>query len=507
MATATKPAKSAKRKVVTSVESSVSRRRRVGAASPGQQADDFRRDGPSYQGALLGGFSAERDLSPEDRRRMVRLSRLNHKRSGVYGQVLDTLVDFTVADGAVVACTDPRAQAFWDRVTMDPANAWDRTYRQRVTMRLVDGEYVLTATVPFRGLDANAQPILSGTVLFGRMEPDSITAIETSEINVDRLLSLAFQPAGALKPFTLPMARPNVKLRDNGDGTGTAAFFWRCNTLGVRGVPYLSRSLDKATMLDAVVDELARKAEYTSRFWLHATYDSTGDKREDAKVRRELLAWLRSWTPGEAAATTGNVKVTAIAPELGVVDAKAFVDLVLEYVLGSHGIPRMWYAAGGDTNRATAVEQGTPIHRRLDALQSDLRSEIEDVIRFVLWVGKASGVLPPDVPETFSVTMADVATRDSIRDVNELQGLVMALDSLVASEIISPVERQAIGRRALQGKSYGDLLKPETAPTITPPGLSAPPPGSMPGFGTGDTGMGAAPESGRGPAAVLPPGA
>lgn len=507
-ASATKYAAKTSRAPKTSA--STTARGRARGATPSQQADDFRRDGPSYQGALMGGWSAERDVSPEDRRKLVRLSRLNYKRSGVYGQVIDTLVDFAVGDGVVVSCKDSRAQAFWDRFGNDPANLWDRSYRQRITTRLVDGEYVLTLTVPFRGPDGRGGSILSGSVLAGRLEPDTIVEITRSQVNIDRIVSLKFQPEGQADAFTIPIARPGVALRDNGDGTGTACLFWACNKLGGRGTPYLSRSLDKATMLDAVVDEMARKAEYTSRFWTQADFTSTGDKREDAKVRRELLAWLRSWVPGEAAVTTGGVKVNVHAPNLGLPDAKAFVELVLEYILGSHGIPRMWYAAGGDTNRATAVEQGTPIHRRLDALQADLRCELEDVVRFVLWVGQAAGILGPDVSPDFTITMADVATRDSIRDVNELNGLVLALDSLVASEIISPLERQAIGRRALQGKSFGDLVTPEGAPAITPPGLEAPPPGAVPGFpgapGTGDTGMGPAPEGGRSPVSGLPPG-
>lgn len=496
-------------RVTASASTSTSRRAR--ASSPAQQAEEFRRDGGGYQGQLLGSFSVERDLTATERAKLLRLSRLNYKRSGIYGQVIDTLVNFAVGDGAVVSCKSPAAQTFWDRFASRPENSWDRTYPQRVTTLLVDGEYVLTLTVPMRGMGEDGKAILSGNVLVGRLEPESIEETETSQINVDRLLGFTFRPDGAKAPIRLPIAAPNVTLRDNGDGTATAAQLWRVNTLGRRGVPYLSRSLDKATMLDAVVDELARKAEYSSRFWLWATYESTGDGRENKALERKLLTWLRSWTPGEAAVTTSNVKVQAVAPNLAIPDVRAFVEMLLEYILGSHGIPRMWYSAGGDTNRATAVEQGTPIHRALDRLQSLLRADLEDLVRFVLWVGKASAILPSETSDECSVTMADVATRDSIRDVNELTGLVVALDNLFASRIISDAERQAIGRRALQGKSFGDLIRPEGAPPLQKPGLSAPPPGSMPGFPpanpTGDTGMGAAPEAGRGPTAVLPPGA
>lgn len=457
----------------------------IGASAAGD-ADAFRRDAPGFEGGVLSSIPCDREPSTAERRRMVRLSRLNYKRSGVYGQVVDTLANFVVGDGVVTSFDSPAVGKFVSAVLDDPRNGWHRSYRERIIDLLVDGEFTLSATVPVRGLDGTMKPIPTAAVLFGRMDLEELETIQTARYNRDRILSLGFREEdnAAREVEELPIAVPGVRMKhDVAENVLRSVFLWQVNKLGKRGLPYLSRSLDKATMLDAVVEELARKAEYTSRFWLHATYVPAGDK-SDAKTEAKLLAWLKSWTPGEAAVTTDGVKVIAVAPDLKLPDAAKLVEVLLEYILGSHGIPRMWYSAGGDTNRATAVEQGTPIHRAIDALQTLARSDYEDVVRFVVWIGKQSGAIPSDDPEGFRVTMADVATRDSQRDVDEVSGLVAALDAAVASEILSPIERQRAGRAAIRGKSFGDVLTDATAPKITPDvGLAPVPPGAIPGFG------------------------
>jgi len=492
----------------------VSTRQRLGASAE-TDAAAWRRDEGELTGALAS-LTANREPTANERMRAVRLSRLNYKRSGVYGQVVDTVVNFVLGDGIEVSCDDPGATAFVRKVLDDPENDWDATLRRKVTSLLVDGEYVLSATVPIRGSDAGG-PIPAGSVLFGRMEPEAIAKVDVRKLNADAVTGLHFRGDGGGKDFVLPVIGRGVNLLPVEDGL-CGVFFWRVNTLGRRGMPYLSRSLDKATMLDATVEALAAKAEYTNRFWMHATYPAEpGDTKEarakNTKVEEELRAWLESLTPGAVAATSEGVKVQAYTPNLGLPDAKVLVEVLLEYILGSHGIPRMWYSAGGDTNRATAVEQGTPIHRAIDALQAVVRAMLEDVVRFLVRVGRDAGIVRrgPDVKIT--VTMPDVATRDSIRDVTELLQLVAVLDSYVASGILSAVEAQAIGRRAMRGKSWGDLVTDATAPPrpAEPVAIAPPPPGYRPGQPapaappSGDPGAGAPPPgSGDLPAARNP---
>lgn len=516
-------ARTGKRPQKTETRVSTSARLRVkgGAAEDGAAYRRDANDGP------MAALSAAREPTPAERMRAVRLSRINHKRSGVYGQIVDTLVNFVYGDGVTVTCKSDAETAFVRKVFEDPENDWDGTLRKKLVALLIDGEYILSATSPIRG-NVNGVPTPASAVLFGRMEPESVVGVKTRKLNADVVTHLVFRGEDS-KDFTLPVLGRGTEPLATEDGLA-GVFFWRVNTLGRRGMPYLSRSLDKATMLDACVEHLAGKAEHANRFWMHATYEpepgtDRAAKTKNEKTEAELRAWLESPEVGAVAATTKGIEVKAIAPVLGVVEARDLVELLLEYILGSHGIPRMWYSAGGDTNRATAVEQGTPIHRAIDALQAVLRGMIEDVVRYVLRIGRASGAIPaPAAPapvpgaqaptdDGVVVTMADVATRDSLRDVDELAKLVAVLDSFVASQILSAVEAQAIGRKAMQGKSWGDLVKKETAPPVPVPAptIAPPPPGYRPGQPApqapprGDPGAGAPPPgSGDLPAARSP---
>ena len=443
---------------------------RLVTSAPDTQAEDFIRDrGDDY--AAMRGLPRDRDMTPLERLRAVRLSRVNYKASGLYGQLVDTLVNFVVGDGVQIRCEDDAVQEYVDEVLAYPVNAWDRSLRSRVTTTFVDGEYLLGITIPLRNRPSTdpsvpVEPMnLSRMPLLGRMDSDAIEEVRVAVVNQDQVQSVTVE-TGAGQKVTFPIARPGVYPRDNGDGTATAVVLWRVNVLRRRGLPFFSRTVDKAHLLDGVVDELARKAKYTSCFWMKGEIPDQGSTAKNKALEKRFLAWMRSMKPGEALVTTPGVKVDVFSPNLGMPDQKALYDLMLDYVLGSHGIPRHWFSSGGDTNRATSVEQGTPIFRAVDSAQAQFVADISDVIAYVIWLGKESGEIAADASDEFTVAPTDVATRDSIRDVKEVNDLVLALDSSVASGIISAEERQKIGRRVLGSKGWGDEIKPEDAPEL-----------------------------------------
>lgn len=439
---------------------------RLSTSAPTQQADNFLHD-RGEDAYAMRGLSVDRDISPIERLKAVRLSRMNYKRSGIYGQLIDTLVNFVVGDGIEFKFKDEKLGEEVRRVLDHPLNDFDRSIRMRATTLFTDGEYLLSITLPLRDTTTKAGGKLSLTTtpLIGRMDSDSIEDVHCALVNQDRVVAVTVNTDGAEKR-TFPIAAQNVEPVDNGDGTATAVLLWRCNVLRRRGLPFFSRTLDKASRLDGVVDELARKAAYTSRFWMHATYEDQGKTSKNKAVEKKLLAWLRSIKPGEALASTTGVEVKVVAPDLGLPDQKALYDLIVDYILGSHGVPRMWFSSGDGTNRATGVEQGTPIFRAVDAAQSEFIGGVRDLVNYVVWILKRSGAVPESADESYTITPSDVATRDSIRDVKEVNELIAALDGAVLSGIISAEERQIIGRRVLASKGWGDALD-EKAPDLT----------------------------------------
>ena len=297
-ATATRRPSKAPPRLPVRVSSSARARVKGGAAEDGAAFRRDANDGP------MAALSAARDPSPVERMRAVRLSRINHKRSGVYGQIVDTLVNFVYGDGVTVTCKSEAETAFWKRTAEDPENDWDGTLRRKLVGLLIDGEFILSATSPIRG-NVNGVPTPSAAVLFGRMEPETVVGVKTRKLNADVVTHLVFRGDDS-KDFTLPVLGRGVDPVPTEDGLA-GVFFWRVNTLGRRGMPYLSRSLDKATMLDACVEHLAGKAEHANRFWMHATYEpepgtDKASRAKNQKTEEELRAWLESPEPGAVAA-------------------------------------------------------------------------------------------------------------------------------------------------------------------------------------------------------------
>lgn len=478
------------------------------STSAAQQASDFLRD-KGDDAYALKGIGTDRDMTALERLKAVRLSRLNMKRSGIYGQLVDTMVNFVVGDGVMPKYEDSDVQAYLDEVLEHPINDFQRSQRARFTTTLVDGEYLLGITIPTREVTSPGVPInLSRMPMLGRMDSDAIEEVEVAAVNQDCVMRVSVDPGMGKPKVTYPVARPGVEPRDNGDGTATAVLLWRVNALKRRGLPWFSRVLDKAHMLDGVVDELARKAKYTSRFWLHGTYEDQSDPKKNKAIERKLLAWLRSWNPGEALASTKGVEVNCFAPDLKLQDQKALYDLIVDYILGSHGIPRHWFSSGDGTNRATSVEQGTPIFRAIDAAQSGYVADCEALFAYIIWIGKQNGAIPKDASEKGSAVPSDVATRDSIRDTKEVNDLMAALDMAVANGTLWRSEAQKIGRRLFASKGWGDDLDMDNPPPLPEEGAGAPGLGALPGEdgadgaagqgatvpGTeGATGLGAAP--------------
>lgn len=508
-------------------------------------ADDFLRDDDDgagiYQGRRSGRGSDDAELTPEERAKAVRNSRSAFKRSGAYGAVLDRITDFVLGDGVAIEIKDERTNEWIQELLGRPEIDWDGQLRKRVSRLLVDGEFLLSAYVQERD---PGQP--SGNVVLGRMDPLGISEVTALALNEDRLLTVELDHGAGIPAICYPIAevdgpllrvsidaegKPHLAPLEGADGETArdraiiqleapdhreddgledapedpasdqpedprqaaaepvaedavlaAVFLWQINTLGTRGAPLLTRLLDKAAVLDEAVEELARKAEYLNRHWLHIEYEPSGDQDKDEAFEKRAMDWATQMEPGACLVTakpngSGGVQVHVKVADLKIQDQKALYELLLDYLLGSQGIPRMWFSSGGDTNRATAAEQGTPIFRSIRTLQSYIQRRIEDVIRWLMWLGSHAGA-PINLEADVEITMADVASRDSLRDVEEVAGLAIALRELVTSGALRHAESERILRKVLKAKWFGDLLEesdPDAGAEATPEGAAAAP--------------------------------
>ena len=431
------------------------------------------------------------DLPDTKRRQAIEMSRTLYHTSPGYGAANDRWLDHVIGDGVRIEVDDPKAQQWIDDTLNQPNNRWEVTLPQRLRRLVIDGEYLCALSAPMRG-KRQGQPIPSGNVTIGRLDIVGLGGLFVERWNRDRIRKLVYtNPGGdALQrdAYTFPMGGPGCKLTqrsvDGGPPNGTtdsvvvAIQLWRAATLGRRSGPLFTRILDKTAVLDEALEQLGRKIEYLNRFWMHVTYRAKndkglGDKSVDLAFEKKALAWGTSMEPGETLVTDESVKVNCITPDYKLVDAQAMFDVFLEWILGSHGIPKFWFASGDGTNRATAVEMGSPIQRAVANYQAYVRAVLEDFVDLLLWFGTQAGMgkwVKEDKglwrPVERQVVMADVATRDSLRDADEVSRVVLFINECVNRRYITAAEGQAIVRATVGGKPYGQYLENEAPPIL-----------------------------------------
>jgi len=434
--------------------------------------DDWLRDKGESDPSLEG--SASRALTDAERRRALRFARRNYKRNGCYGSILNKLVEHTVGDGVVVGgFGDPEVEAYVRGILEDRRNAFDDALEDRWRETLNEGEYFLTLETQRRNPGAG-EPVPTGLVRFGRLEVEQIRGVRRSRTNPDEVLELQIELEPGLRQW-FPVARPGVMPAQDATmldgqpvalGTMTAVCYWTVSRLGGRGTPRLLRILEKAELVDDVVDSNARKAEYLNRYWTTATYAATGDKEEDEQFEEDAKAFATEGEPGSffISSKARDFVLSVFAPDLKILDQKALYDMVVEFVLGSEGIPRMWFGSSGETNRATAIEQGSPIYRMLVSLRARLQCNIEDLVAYLVWLGKASGRIRADASEVFEVQMAEIWTRDTQREVGVLQQLASFAEHCRRAAYLHPEEAQRLVRGAIAAQTMFELKLEDEAP-------------------------------------------
>lgn len=454
--------------------------RHTSSVEPG--LDDWLHDRGEHDPSLEG--SASRALTDAERRRALRFARRNYKRNGCYGSILGKLVEHTLGDGVEIGgFEDAEVEAYVRGVLDDRRNAWDDGLEDRWRDTLNEGEFLLTLETQRRNPGA-ADPVPTGLVRFGRFEVEQIKGVRRARSNPDRILELEIELEPGLRqwfPVAIPGAMPaHDATLANGEvvalGTMTAICYWSVSRLAGRGSPRLLRILEKAELVDDVVDSNARKAEYLNRFWLTGEYKSEDDGGEkDQKFEEDARDFVEQGLPGSFFLTSKGREflLKVFAPDLKVLDQKALYDMVVEFVLGSEGIPRAWFGSSGETNRATAVEQGSPVHRMLISLQARLQQNITDLVEYLIWLGKASGRIRAGADETFEVQMAAISTRDTQREVGVLQQLASFAEHCVRAGLLHEEEAQAIVRGAIAAQTMFEVKLQKEPPDPTGVGAVA----------------------------------
>jgi len=145
------------------------------------------------------------------------------------------------------------------------------------------------------------------------------------------------------------------------------------------GVSDLLASADWLDMLDKLLYNALQFFNALSKYFQDVELTGADEKRiEEWKKKNPITNTLSRFVHNE------KVKYTILTPNINGSDPSQIVRLYKNIVLGSQGFPEHWFADGGNTNLATAVEQGTPIMRQLKNRQQYIIYILQQILRFAL---------------------------------------------------------------------------------------------------------------------------
>ena len=225
---------------------------------------------------------------------------------------------------------------------------------------------------------------INGEVKLGFVDPLNIKKIHTNALNVEEITAIELK--GLNKQDLIKKA---VLLKEDKDSLYDAdfglmdgeMFYFAVNNVSNQpeGVSDLLVTADMVDMFSQLLFNILKHTE------LHYLYF------EDVELTgyndAQIVDWKRKnpvGKPGSRFVHNDKVKKNLITPDIKAHDSSEIVRLFKNIALMSKRFPEHWFADGGNTNLATAVEQGAPIHKLMEERQEYWKYILTDLLTFPL---------------------------------------------------------------------------------------------------------------------------
>lgn len=366
------------------------------------------------------------------------------------------MVSFVAADGfqMVATSTDEtcrvQLQGLLDRFTF--LNSLDENHSMRTATLGVDGEVLFFVS----------EPNDRGDVKISKINPERIAGIIEDELDCELMKEVEFNKELTIKEngtTTKVKTLPIVNRNEEGQFEG------RVHLLQINKLSGQTRGFSDFLPAIDTMDDFAKlfKTEIERVHMQKAlVYDVEIDGDPDDEKVIALAEQIEEDGPPEAGdinVHSKNVKWTAQAPNMYLQDSCEFLKFCLTYNCGTLNMPPHWFSEGGDVNKATASEMGTPVWAFIRDRKRVIIAFYRQIVRHALWISRHIHQIPEE-QLTFSIVSrdADPAAYNLIG-----KGLTEFLTTLVASvqaKFSSQMEARRIWRNCLQGLGLGQLLDP-----------------------------------------------
>ncbi len=288
----------------------------------------------------------------------------------------------------------------------------------------------------------------NGDVIIGFIDPSRIEKVITNPYDITEITSVKMKTGfmGNTKIFQIVKKRSAFDLPEEDqksyDLLSGDAFFYAVNNVSNQpeGVSDLLADIDMIQKLYELLINVVDSTKLANMFVLDV--EITGASADQIKAWRKANP-----IPTRPTRYVHNDKVKQSLAGTGIkaFNAPEVVRVIKNFILGNSSYPPMWFADGEDANRAIAIEQGTPVYKKLDKRQQKLVGILKDIYMYVIHMAVLS-------KEGFKLKKDDLESLIIEIKAPEIQ--IKNLDKITKSltELTSSLEK-AESRKWLTGKT------------------------------------------------------
>lgn len=381
-----------------------------------------------------------RNLSPLAQDEMIKIAYWLWETNPLANWIIEITKDFILAEGLPYESKNEDVKKVLDDFWYDPLNRMDLYMEKYVRELDIYGELCFPV---FRGQH-------TGKVRLGYIDPANIKDVITDPENVKMVIGVTLKDSvgevGRKYKTIVPkeaetiLSRSAQALRET--YTDGECFFFAVNnvTNSPRG---RSSLLTVADWLDAYEQFLF---DYAEKWPLLNTFvwDMEVQGGDDAAIKEQMKAFTKK--SGSIYGHNEKVKLTPSTPDLKSVDAEQGARLFRNHILGAKSIPEHWYGGGGDVNRATSVEMGTPAYKTLSSKQRYFKFIVESIFECVIDSSRDARYLTvtDEAAALYSVITPELTSKDLSKYGAVIQQVAVSLGIAEANEWVDKETSQKI---------------------------------------------------------------
>jgi hypothetical protein len=407
---------------------------------------------------------SKREIPDFNRERALKIVRYLAKSNPLAYRGLELTADFVWGDGFTPIARDEDVQKILDGNWDDPSNAWDLKGKSRAHELSLSGEWLFEMKVTPENGRVRIRVIPPECI--GEMEVTDIARDEVKSVMVteekgeERWLQVIQKREDPNSPlgYAFSKLEPGAATKEGIPYAGEC-FLFRINRLigELNGSSDLLPVADWIDALDSFLFNAIERSALLNAFIIDVEIQNTSQTYLE-KRRAEIEA--HPPRPGRVNIRTPQEKWTFMTPTFAASDHEVMAKMIRHIIVAGMGLAETWFGTGESTNRASAVEMGTPIFRRLKSRQFYIESALRLILEHQLFHSiNAKRITTTAVNEqgqtvtrdfTFQVIPAEISPKDHRDDAVILGEVVAALESARVAGHITDEETERAVRRAAQ---------------------------------------------------------